>query len=443
MRAKPILILVLTLVSQFGFSQTKTISGKVTSSEDKQGIPGATVLVKGTTKGTVTDAYGKYTLDGVMPEDTVKFSYIGFESFEIVAGNQAVIDVELSVSAAVLEEVVVTALGIKRQQREIGYSTERIESELLVRSNSPNVLNAIIGRVAGVQVSQGDGVEGGSTRIVIRGNNTLSGRNQPLIVVDNVPLENVPGLENIGRGVDWGNSVSDINPLDIETYTVLKGGAASALYGSKGANGVILITTKRGKKQEGLGVSYSYSYKTIHPYRFREMQNTYGHGGPISFTPPSFPMSGDTLLYPGIYGTDNLILNQEGDKGSTTEEFGYYGSAVSWGPKMEGQMVKWWDGQMRPYSPQPDNYESVFQNGYTQTHNISVSGGNEIGGLRVSITRQDNKSIVENSDFDRTTINLGANLKISKRVTADVSMSYINFNRLNSPMLGESGDSFN
>jgi TonB-linked SusC/RagA family outer membrane protein len=442
MRAKVILIIVLTVISNFAFPQLKTIKGKVISGEDKQGIPGATVLIKGTTRGTTTDVSGNYTFIDVTPKDTLRFSYIGFESFEVNVGNQSVIDVELTVSAKELEEVVVTALGVKRQQREIGYSTEKIEAEMVVRSSSPNILNAIIGRVAGVQVSQGDGVEGGSTRIVIRGNNTFSGRNQPLIVVDNVPLENISGLDNIGRGIDWGNPISDINPLDIETYTVLKGGAASALYGSKGANGVILITTKRGKKEKGIGVSYSYSYKLIHPYRYREMQNTYGHGGPISFTPPSFPMSGDTLLYPGIYGTDKLILNQDGETGSTTEEFGYYGSAVSWGPKMEGQMVKWWDGQMRPYSPQPDNYESVFQNGYTQTHNISASGGNDIGSLRVSITRQDNKAIIDNSDFDRTTVNLGANLKISSKVTADLSMSYVSFNRMNSPMLGESEDSF-
>ena len=423
-------------------AQVVTIRGRVTSQEDKQSIPGATVLVKGTARGTTTDINGSYTLDGVTSKDTLKFSFVGFLSQETVVGNRSVIDVELAESAKQLDEVVVTALGIKRQQREIGYSTERIEPDMVVRSNSPNVLNAIIGKVSGVQVSQGDGVEGGSTRIVIRGNNTLSGKNQPLIVVDNIPLENIPGLNNIGRGIDWGNSISDINPLDIETYTILKGGAASALYGSKGANGVILITTKKGQKQEGLGVSYSYSYKLIHPYRFREMQNTYGAGGPISFTPPSFPMSGDTLLYPGIYGTDNLVLNQEGETGSTTEEFGYYGSAVSWGPKMEGQMVKWWDGVMRSYSPEPDNYESVFQNGYTQTHNISASGANQLGSIRISITRQDNKAIIENSDFDRTTINLGSSIHISKKLIADVTLSYINYNRLNSPMLGESEDSF-
>ena len=156
----------------------------------------------------------------------------------------------MQVSVNELGEVVVTALGVKRQLREIGYSTQKIDVDIVAQSNTPNVLDAIAGRSAGVNISQGDGVDGGSTRITIRGNNNLSGNNQPLIVVDNVPMENSPGLQNIGRGTDWGNSIGDINPLDIEDYTVLKGGAASALYGSRGANGVILLTTKRGKEKK-------------------------------------------------------------------------------------------------------------------------------------------------------------------------------------------------
>ncbi len=443
MAGKLFFFVVLFLLSHLASSQTVTITGKVSSEEDNMGIPGVTVVIKGTVKGTTTDIDGNYALPGVTSGDTLKFSYIGYETREIAVGKQLKIDVLLLVSTMDLKEFVVTAFGVKRQQREIGYSTQRIEAEVIVKSNTPNILNGMIGRAAGVNVSQGDGIEGSSTRVVIRGNNTLSGKNQPLIVVDNVPLENIPGQENIGRGVDWGNPISDINPLDIETYTVLKGGAASALYGSRGANGVILITTKRGKKQEGLGVTFNYSYKWIHPYRFREMQNTYGAGGPISFTPPSFPMNGDTMLYPGVYGTTNLIINQQGETRSTTEEFGYYGSAVSWGPKMNGEMVRWWDGKMRSYSPQPDNYKSVFQDGSTQTYNISASGGNDKGTLRVSITRQDNNAIISNSDFSRTTINLGAGLKISSKVSADLTMSYINFNRMNSPMLGESQESFN
>jgi iron complex outermembrane receptor protein len=442
MNIKFILFVALILISRLTFSQTFTVTGKVTSSEDQQGIPGVSVLIKGTVKGTTTDIDGKYTLAGVASRDTLRFSYIGFESQDIHVGKQSRIDVLLMVESRNLDEVVVTAFGVKRQQREIGYSTQRIEADLVVRSNSQNVLNGLIGRAAGVQISQNDGIEGSSTRIVIRGNNTLSGRNQPLIVIDNVPLENIPGQENVGRGVDWGNPIADINPLDIETYNVLKGGASSALYGSRGANGVILITTKRGKKREGLGVSYSYSYKWTHPYRYREMQNTYGAGGPISFSPPTFPVENGVVLYPGIYGTDNLVINQQGETRSTSEEFGYYGSAVSWGPKMNGEMVRWWDNKMRDYSPQPDNYKSVFQNGSTQTHHISAEGGNQLGNLRVSITRQDNKAILSNSNFDRTTINLGAGLNISSKVMADLSLSYINFNRLNSPMLGESEESF-
>ncbi len=442
MRNKLLLSIIFITFSLLTFSQTATIKGKITSGDDLTGIPGVSVVIRGTLKGTITDIYGNYILPGVSQKDTLKFSYIGYEKREIPVGKQLQIDVVLMVSAKELDEVVVTALGVKRQQREIGYSTQRIEAEVVATSNTPNVLNGMIGRAAGVEVSQNDGVDGGSTRVVIRGNNTLGGKNQPLIVVDNVPLENIPGQENIGRGIDWGNPIADINPLDIETYNVLKGGAASALYGSRGANGVILITTKRGKRQEGLGVTFSYSYKLTHPYRFREMQNKYGAGGPISFTPPTFPKDGDTLLYPGIYGTDNLVINQHGDTRSTTEEFGYYGSAVSWGPKMNGEMVKWWDGKMRDYSPQPDNYKSVFQDGATQTYNLSASGGNEKGNLRVSLSRQDNNAILSNSNYNRTTVNLGAGLKISSKVNADLTLSYINFNRVNSPMLGESEESF-
>jgi iron complex outermembrane recepter protein len=434
---------VLLIVALSVEAQEPTVSGLITSDDDDMGLPGVSIIIKGTLSGTVTDIDGKFSLSGVSNTDTLVISYLGYEPQEVVAGTQKVINIVMKVSVNELGEVVVTALGVKRQMREIGYSTQKMDVDIVAQSNTPNVLDAIIGRSAGVNISQGDGVDGGSTRITIRGNNNITGNNQPLIVVDNVPMENKSGLSNIGRGTDWGNSIGDINPLDIEDYTVLKGGAASALYGSRGANGVILITTKRGsKKEKGIGVTYNFSHKIIQPYRFRVTQNKYGHGGPISLTPPTFPMNGDTLLYPGIYNTNNLIINQEGETVSSNAEFGYYGSAVSWGPKMDGQMVKWWDDEMRPYSPQPDNYSSAFHNGYTQTHNISASGGGEYGTMRVSITRQDHEAIIDNSNFNRTTINLGSNIKISEKVRADLSLSYINYNRLNSPLLGEEGNSF-
>ncbi|MBU3927908.1 MAG: SusC/RagA family TonB-linked outer membrane protein [Bacteroidetes bacterium] len=440
---KILLTLTFLLVVVLGVkAQERTVTGKITSEEDALGLPGVSIMIKGTLTGTVTNIEGDFVLSGVVDNDTLAVTYLGYAPQEILVGSQKVINVVMQVSVNELGEVVVTALGVKRQQREIGYSTQKMDVDLIVQSNTPNVIDAIVGRSAGVQVSQGDGVDGGSTRITIRGNNNLSGNNQPLIVVDNVPMENTSGLENIGRGTDWGNPIGDINPLDIEDYTVLKGGAASALYGSRGANGVILITTKRGKKGKGIGLTYNFSQKMIQPYRFREVQNTYGFGGPVSFTPPTFPMNGDTALLPN-YGNGNLIIDQQGGTSSTTAEFGYYGSAVSWGPKMEGQMVKWWDGEMRPYSPQPDNYKSNFHTGTTQTHNIAASGSGDVGTMRVSITRQDHKAIINNSDFDRTTINLGTNLKISDKVRAYLSLTYTNYYRLNSPILGDDYNSFN
>jgi iron complex outermembrane recepter protein len=431
------------LISLTALAQTRTVTGTVTAHDDGSTLPGVTILIKGTSQGTTTNIDGKYSLPGVTETSVIVFTFIGFTPIEIAAGNQQIVNVALKPELQNLEEVVVTALGVKREKREIGYSSEKMDTEEITRSNTSNVLGAIAGRSAGVLVSQGDGVEGGSTRIVIRGNNNLAKNNQPLIVVDNVPLDNNPGLSNVGRGVDWGNGISDLNAFDIEDYTVLKGGAASALYGERGANGVILITTKRGKKQNGIGVSYNYNYKLTQPYMYRDVQNKYGHGGPITLSEPGFPVDDEgTLLYPGIYGTDKLILNQEGKTSTTSEEFGYYGSAVSWGPEMKGQMVKWWDGEMRDYSPQPDNIKDAFHNGSTQTHNVSVEGKTDKGALRMSLTRQDHTPVIDNSNYSRTTINFGTNIKISEKLIADATLTYVKYNRKNSPMIGEDGNSF-
>jgi iron complex outermembrane receptor protein len=436
------MLLLLILAAGSLYSQGLTVTGKVIGANDQQTIPGATVQVKGTTNATATDIDGKYQIKNVKATDTLVFSFIGYTKKSVAIGNRTVIDVVLEITSTELKEVVVTALGINRQKRELGFATEKLAGEIVTRSNTANVISAMTGRSAGVIVSNNDGVEGGSTRVVIRGNNNISANNQPLIVVDGVPMENTPGLTSIGRGVDWGNALNNINSFDIESYNILKGGAASALYGSRGANGVILITTKRGKQQKGIGVTYNFTEKITHPYRYREVQNKYGHGGPISLTPPTFPMSGDTLLYPGIYSTDNLILNQQGLTSSSNAEFGYYGGAVSWGPAMNGELIKWWDGSMRNWSPQPENQKIPFHDGFSTTHNIAASGSGSAGTLRVSLTRQDSKPIINNSDFDQTTVNLAGNLKVSDKVKVDLSVSYINYNRLNSPMIGEDGNSF-
>lgn len=444
MKKKLLLLFSLFVLCSGAYTQQKTITGTVSSAEDNELLPGVSVYIKGTTTGTTTDINGSYKLPGVSAGNIIVFSFIGFEKLEIPVGENNRIDVKLKSDTRELEGVVVTALGVKRQKREIGFSTDKIEITKIENSGSYGVMNTIMGRSAGVNVTQSDGIEGGSTRVVIRGNTSLKndGKNQPLIVVDGVPMENISGLTDIGRGVDWGSAINDLNAFDIETMDILKGGQASALYGARGGNGAIIITTKRGYLQKGLGVTYNFEQKFTYPYRYREVQNIYGHGGPISLTPPTFPMSGDTLLYPGIYDNNNLVINQEGETSTSAAEFGYYGSAVSWGPKMEGQMVKWWDGAMRPYSPQPDNLKLPFHTGLTRTHNISATGGSDKGTVRVSITRQDHTPIVENSNYNRTNINLGSNLKISEKLRVDLSLSYFNYRRLNSPMLGESASSF-
>ncbi|MCX6270909.1 MAG: SusC/RagA family TonB-linked outer membrane protein [Bacteroidetes bacterium] len=445
MMRKLTLLFVFTIFSLATQSQQLTVSGKVISGADNLGIPGANIHIKNKTVGTTADINGAYTLKGVKADDILVFSCIGFISTEVGVGSKTVIDVVLQVTSKELKEVVVTALGINRQKRELGFSTQQISGDIMIRSNTANVISGITGRSAGVVVSNNDGVEGGSTRIVIRGNNNISANNQPLIVVDGVPIENTPGLTSIGRGVDWGNSLNNLNIFDIESYNILKGGAASALYGSRGANGVILITTKRGSQQKGIGVCYNVTMKVTHPYRYRAVQNKYGAGGPISFTPPTFPTNaaGDTLQYPGTYSTDHLVINQAGQTSSSVAEFGNYGGGVSWGPEMKGELIKWWDGKMRYWSPQPDNLKMPFHDGYTMTHNISASGGGQNGTMRVSITRQDQKPIIENSNSNQTTVNLAGNLKVSDKVRAELSVSYIKYNRLNSPVIGEDQNSIN
>jgi len=440
-------LFVLHFCSGGTFSQERVITGTVTSTDDNQPLPGVSVYIKGTTAGTVTDIDGNFKCTNITPESILVFSFVGYDQQEVPADEKKMINVRMSVSTKEIEGVVVTALGIKRQEREIGYTAEKIDLEAVTRSGAQNIVSAISGRAPGVQISQADGVEGGSTRIIIRGNNNISANNQPLFVVDGIPMENIPGLTDVGRGVDWGSAINDLNMYDMENMTVLYGGKATALYGSRGANGVVYLTSKRGARQNGIGINYNLEYKITTPYRFREVQDKYGAGGPISFTPPTFPfdtLNGDTVLgYPGIYETQNLIIDTTGATSTSIGEFGYYGGGVSWGPRMEGQMVKWWDGTMRAYSPYPDYQQIPYHNGSTITHNISASGGGEKGTMRVSLTRLDHSPIVDNSNFNRTTINTGVNLRVSEKVKADLVFSYVNFQRLNSPIIGEDANSFN
>lgn len=415
----------------------KQISGTITDAKTGEPMVGVSVFAKDNpSDGTISEIDGSYQLTVRNAAAVLVFSFVGYEILETPVGEGATLNVSLQGNAQQLNEVVVTALGIKRQKRELGYSTESFGGEEVLLSNTSNVVSALSGKSAGVQVTSPNGVDGGTTRIVIRGNNNLDANNQPLVVVDGVPLENDPGLTDIGRGVDWGSAINNINSNDIESINILKGPTASALYGSRGGNGVVLITTKRGGKQQGIGINYNVMHKVIQPYYYRDVQNVYGAGGPISLLEPTLPTNAE-----GVYVYPAETHANDGPYGRpTTELFGYYSTGVSWGPKMEGQQVLWWDGEMRPFDPQPDNLKLYFSNGNSTTHNLSFSGGGKMGTMRVSLTRTDHEAIVPNSNFDQTTVNLGSRLDISPKVHADIALSYINYNRLNSPTLGDDNE---
>ena len=432
-----IVLMLFLFFANAAFAQKK-VTGTVTDGATGEPLIGVNIVVKDSPGvGTISDLDGSFELEVTGEEAVLVFSFIGYEQKEMAVSGNTVFEVFLQEDSRQLQEVVVTALGIKRQKRELGYSTESFNGDELVLSNAPNVVSSLSGKSAGVQVTSANGVDGGTTRIVIRGNNNIDANNQPLIVVDGVPLENDPGLTDVGRGVDWGSAINNINPNDIEDMNILKGPTASALYGSRGANGVVLITTKRGRKQQGIGITYNVNHKIIQPFYYRDVQNIYGAGGPLSLLEPTLPTN-DEGVY--IYPRENHAIDGPYGK-PTTELFGFYSTGVSWGPKMEGQQVRWWDGEMRSFDPQPDNLKQFFSNGNTTTHNLSFSGGGKMGTMRVSLTRTDHKAIVPNSNFDQTTVNLGSRLDISSKVHADISINYINYNRLNSPTLGDNNES--
>lgn len=419
-------------------AQDINVSGIVTSSEDGYGLPGVTIQVKGTTKGTVTGLDGDYTIVAGS-RDTLTFSYVGYQTQHIPVQGRSKIDVVMSTDALMLDNVVVTALGIKRQKRELGYATEDISGADLQRSGSDNVIGSLSGRAAGVQIINSDGVAGGSSRIVIRGNNSIFGDNQPLIVVDGVPMTNEGGVTGWDGGQDWGTALNNINQEDIEDLNILKGPTAAALYGSRGGNGVVLITTKKGKKQKGLGINFSSTYKLTTPYGYRDVQNKYGAGGPVSYMTPTLTQDENgNYIYNANYNSDQ---GPEGEPTNTT--FGYYGGAVSWGPVMDGTEMLWWDSTMRYYSPQPDNLSMLFKNAHAFTNNISFQNAGEFGSIRVSVTDDRSDAIIDNCNLRQTTFNVGSLINLSEKIKADVSFTYLDYHRLNSPILGESYSNFN
>ena len=422
--------------------QQIVISGIVTDSKGSP-LAGVNVVVEGTTIGVITDANGKYTINVPNQQAVLQFSFIGYHTEKLPVGGQKTIEVKLIEDATTLQEVVVTALGITREKKALGYSQESVKGVELTKSNSPNVISALSGKMAGLNITSPNSVEGGTTRIVIGGNNTIQGDNQPLIIVDGMPMANdiSTSAADITAPQDWGNAINLINPQDIDNISVLKGPAAAALYGGRGANGVILITTKKGTKRQGLGVEYNFAYKSVQPYRYLKMQNEYGTGGMVSLNAPQYQKdgSGNPMLTDGWTQSFVDQTTGSGPYGvDTWNQVSWPGNGVSWGHKMDGTMITWWDGSRRADVPQPYNMKLLYQNGSKVSHNVAISGGNEWGTMRVSYTRLDNYAIIPNSGFNQNTLNLGGNIKVSKRLSFQIDASYFDKVYYNAPMLGNS-----
>ncbi|MCK7556491.1 SusC/RagA family TonB-linked outer membrane protein [Chitinophaga sedimenti] len=442
----------LLLIGNLSYAQVKrTITGTIRDTNGNP-VPFATVQIKGSQTGTIADENGKYTITVDKPGTVLVVSYIGYSPGETTVGTDNSLNLVLNPPQA-MNEIVVTAMGIKREARAIGYSAQKVSSVEITKAGAPDISSGLMGKSAGLNITPNNGVQGGSSRIVIRGNNSILGNNQPLIVMDGIQVQNDPvggTTQTAGTSLenpkDWGSFMNFINPDEVDDITVLKGATAAALYGARGANGVILITTKKGAKRPGLGVDYNYTALFTNAYRFQDVQNEYGYGGSNSMwsAVPEFPTTGTgEKRYPGNYPWDG---QPAGDKYqaagaipggySTWDIFSWYGPAASWGHKLDGTELVWWDGSKRKWSPQPDNRKTFFRTGNTQTHNLSFSGGGDFGTIRVGLTRLDNRSTALNSNYDQNNVNLGSVLNISRKMKAEINVSYTNYNRHNTPDIG-------
>lgn len=407
----PIFTLVLFFVlGSFSALAQRTVTGRVTDTGGN-GMPGVNVIVKGTSAGTATDATGRYSLSVGNDAAALVFSFIGYATQEVAIGNQSTIDVTMEEDTRQLGEVVVTALGMEREVKALNYSVGEVGGEKLTQAREFNIGNSLTGRIAGVNVSAPASGPAGSTRILIRGNKTLNGDNQPLIVVDGIPMDNSGfGQAGVWGGRDEGNGLSSISPDDIESITVLKGASATALYGSRGGNGVINVVTKKGTKRKGLGIDFNSNYVFEKLYDQTDLQTTYGSGGYV----------------------DGVATKP----GTPSQAFGWGRSA--WGPRLDGTPVLQFDGVARPYSYVGDKFDAFFEDGSTFTNTLSLSGGGEQQAFRFSVTDMDNSTIVPNAGFDRTNVTLSTNGRFADKLSFDAKIMYSHEYAKNRPRLSDS-----
>lgn len=409
---------VFLLAGSAAMAQNRTVKGKVTSSDDSGGLPGVNVIQKNTSRGVTTDQNGDFSIEVTGSDAVLVFSFVGYERREVAVGNRNVVDVVLTADANSLSEVVVTALGIPRAERSLGYSVGKVEGKELTRVVQENVLNSLAGRVSGVTINSTGGT-GSSVSMIIRGANSLNSDNQPLFVIDGVPIANT--LNNVSAGgndnrVDFGNAISSLNPDDIENISILKGPSAAALYGSRAGNGVVLITTRSGANVNKMTVSVNSSTVFDQPYKFLKWQTQFGSG---QFSAIPTDISGNPLTNP--FG--KLIEENVGGTYGAALDKGY--EEVQWNSPIgsDGKLMK------MPLVSHKDNVRNFVQTGITTTNGISIA--NNTGGYnyRLSYSNMWNRGIIPNSDLFRNTINLNTSIKVTDAIRLS---SVIDFSRNNS-----------
>jgi len=431
LRCLSMLLLVLSTITVFA---QKNITGTV---KDASGsLPGVSVSIKGTTKATQTDALGKFTIS-VNSNEIVVFTAIGYIKQEIPFNNQSTLNIVLKESANQLDDVniVTTALGIKRQEKSLGYAVSTVTAKQLTEAGNTNFASALYGKAAGVKITTAPGGASSAVNVQIRGINSINYNQQPLYVVDGVMIRNdgqngAAGANNNNYWDDQrvrGNGILDINPADIESLTVLKGASASALYGSDAGSGVVVITTKKGSKNRGLGIDFNYQGSMDKVAFLPNFQNTYGPG----------------------YDRETNVANGANEEGwiadplSPTGLRPYFRAYANFGPKMDGQQVRWWDGSIRSYSPQPNNYRDVYQTGYTSNANVAISNQTEALNYRFSASRLDYKGTQPGNTGSKNSFNLNSTVKLAPKLSADVIVSYVNTKTRNRPyQLGQVLGSF-
>ena len=413
------------------FGQVRNLTGTVTSSEDGAPIPGATVVLKGTSTGVITDANGTYTIPVNTSTGTLTISFMGMTTKDIEITSSNRYDVVLETAAIGLEDVVVTALGITREKKTLGYAVQDLDGSELNKANDANIVNSLSGKIAGVQVTSGGSTVGASSRIVIRGNSSFSG-NQPLFVIDGTPIDNSTTNLGGGGGIDWGNTASDIDPNNIQSMTVLKGANASALYGSRATNGVIIITTKKGSTGgRRLGVDVNSSFLWDIASYFPALQNEYGGGWDGSeYIWNKYNQENGTSLSYNDYADQFSYRYVDGDGAGVNDAW-----PINWGPRMDAGLLldQWSTGPNSPWVSRPDNVKEWFNPGLTMNNSVAFTSNGEKASGRVAYSNLNTKGIIDFTDQKQNTVNTSVTLTPTSKLTAIANLTYLRKESNNMP----------